>query len=118
MRKYESMMSKSEWVAPSLQVGDIAVVLHSYNAHAEDANFSDLTCGNTRVLRVQPNGTVVLANGFKFHATGYGHARNAACVISTRHALDRLPNGKLPADAFTGKTITRPATRDGHYLTF
>ena len=118
MRKYESMMSKSEWKAPSLKVGDIAVVLHSHNAKGADANFTDLICGNTQVQRVQKNGTVVLANGFKFHADGYGHAKNGACVISTHHALDRDWNGKLPTDAFTGKTIARPAMRAGHYLTF
>jgi hypothetical protein len=118
MRKYESMMSKSEWVAPSLKVGDIAVVLHCYNAQSDDANFSDVLCGDTKVVAIKKNGTVVLRNGDMFFADGYGHAKNKACVLSTHHALDRLPDGKLPVDAFTGRTIARPATRAGHYLTF
>ncbi len=116
-RKYPSMMEKSEWEVPKLVVGDIAVVLHGYRAKDDDAVFSDLICGDTRVIEIKKNGTIVLANGFKFHPNGYGHATNNACVISVRHALDRTPSGELSTDA-SGNRLSIPAQRDGHYLTF
>lgn len=117
-RKYPSMMSKAEWVAPTnLKVGDLAVVLHSYNSRSPDANFGDLLCGVTTVTRIKKNGTAVLLNGMEFSSDGYGLAKNNACVLSTRHALDRTADGKLPVDA-DGKSITRPAIRDGHHCDF
>ena len=76
-------------VAPSLKVGDCAIVLF---CNKLDQCF-DISCGNTTVVEIKKNGTVVLQNGFKFHANGQGHARNNACLLSDRTAVKRDIHG-------------------------
>ena len=111
-RECVSFMEKAEWRAPSnLKVGDLAVVLYSFNPKANDAKFSDVSCGDTTVVEIAKNGRITLANGYKFHANGYGHSCNNAMVLSDRHVLARKANGDLDGEA-------RPAEKLGHYRTF
>lgn len=116
-RKYPCSMEKSEWKVPSLKVGDVAVVLFGYRAKEADARFNDVCCGNTTVVDVSKTGAVTLANGYKFHATGYGFSKNSNMVLATRHAIKRTKYDELMYDE-QGNKITVPADQDGHHSTF
>lgn len=76
--------NKSEWSVPSPSVGDKVNVIFSYTAKSNEAIFSDVQCGDTTVVEVKRNGTVVLANNMMFHKNGYGHAKNNNCVMAVK----------------------------------
>ncbi len=116
MREYSMFMEKAVWKAPkNLKIGERAVVLHGYDGKENDAHFCDVSCGDTTVVEIRKNGTVVLANGYKFHADGTGYADNKAMVLSDRHAIDRDKNGD---PVFDEEGRNTPARKKGHYTTF
>lgn len=110
-------MPASEWRAPKLNLGDKAVVLYALGGFDEHSFLTDLECGDTTVVSVHANGSVTLANGFRYHANGRGYAKNNATVISTHHVLRRNNRGELPV-GLSGITIVEPAVQAGHYSTF